>query len=67
MAVSAKSIWGLEGIGRAPFVDVTKWNRKFRGIGVAGQWVIAGDLRDLSRKISKWLQRPVLREACDSL
>lgn len=49
-------------------MDVTKWNCKFRGFGVAGQWVIAGDLRDLSREISKWLQRPqvVAREARDS-
>lgn len=33
---------------------------------MARQWVTAGDLRDLSRKISKWLQTPMLRGACDS-
>lgn len=33
---------------------------------VAGQWVTPGDLRDLSWKISKWLQTLVLKGVCDS-
>lgn len=47
-------------------MDATKWSCKFRGIGVAGPWVTAGDLRDLAQNTSKWLRTPMLREACDS-
>lgn len=47
-------------------MDATKWSCKSRGIGVAGQWVTAGDLRDLAQNTSKWLQTPMLREAHDS-